>query len=154
ASLEGAQLSGARLVSAQCDTANMGGAVASRAQLMGADLTEAYLGGANLQEANFSHAQLVRANLEQAEFTAACLAGADMNGAYKEGAVFVRAVLDTVTFPEPAPVASAGGEHDHNKRYFGKGDTLGNASLEFGEGCVVEIESRFEKCSINLKDGA
>jgi hypothetical protein len=39
------------------------------------------------------------------------------------------------------------------RRYFGKGDVLRNASLEFGERTVVEIESRFERCSITLGAG-
>ena len=31
---------------------------------------------------------------------------------------------------------------------------MGNATLEFGEGSVVAVESRFENCEITLKDGA
>jgi hypothetical protein len=51
------------------------------------------------------------------------------------------------------PVASASAS-DSGKRFFGKGDVLRNASLEFGEKSVVEIESRFENCSIALGTGA
>ena len=40
------------------------------------------------------------------------------------------------------------------KRFFGKGDVLRNASLEFGEASVVEIQSRFENCEIVLVEGA
>src|SRR4030095_10188686 len=40
------------------------------------------------------------------------------------------------------------------KRYFGRGDVLRNANLEFGEAAYVEIESRFEQCSIALGQGA
>jgi hypothetical protein len=39
------------------------------------------------------------------------------------------------------------------KRYFGKGDVLRNASLQFDEGASVEIESLFEQCSIALGQG-
>jgi hypothetical protein len=39
-----------------------------------------------------------------------------------------------------------------NKRYFGKGDVLRNAHLEFNAGVVVEIESLFEHCTISLGD--
>ena len=39
-------------------------------------------------------------------------------------------------------------------RYFGQGDVLRNATLEFGEGIKVQIESRFEQCSIALGRGA
>jgi hypothetical protein len=39
------------------------------------------------------------------------------------------------------------------KRYFGPGDVLRNATLEFGEGASIEIESLFEQCSIALGHG-
>ena len=39
-------------------------------------------------------------------------------------------------------------------RYFGQGDVLRNATLEFAEGIRVHIESRFEQCSIALGRGA
>ena len=39
-------------------------------------------------------------------------------------------------------------------RYFGQGDVLRNATLEFGAGIKVHIESRFEHCSIALGQGA
>ena len=38
-------------------------------------------------------------------------------------------------------------------RYFGEGDVLRNAALEFGAGSSVEIDSRFENCTITLGDG-
>src|SRR6185436_7626790 len=37
-----------------------------------------------------------------------------------------------------------------NHRYFGKGDVLRNASLQFDEGATVEIDSLFEQCTIAL----
>ncbi|MGH9958566.1 MAG: hypothetical protein ACREBC_15775, partial [Pyrinomonadaceae bacterium] len=46
-------------------------------------------------------------------------------------------------------VSSAGA-----KRFFGKGDVLRNATLEFGDKSLVEVESRFENCSIALGTGA
>jgi hypothetical protein len=39
------------------------------------------------------------------------------------------------------------------RRYFGHGDVLRNASLEFEPGARVEVDSLFENCSINLGDG-
>jgi hypothetical protein len=54
-----------------------------------------------------------------------------------------------------APATSAAGPpSDQAKRYFGKGDVLRNATLEFGDESVVEIESRFENCAIALAPGA
>ena len=38
-------------------------------------------------------------------------------------------------------------------RYFGQGDVLRNATLEFGAGATVHIESRFEDCTIALGHG-
>ncbi len=38
------------------------------------------------------------------------------------------------------------------KRYFGRGDVLRNAHLEFDAGAAVEIESLFERCTIALGD--
>jgi hypothetical protein len=40
-----------------------------------------------------------------------------------------------------------------NHRYFGRGDVLRNASLQFDEGATVEIESLFEACTIALGRG-
>ena len=40
-----------------------------------------------------------------------------------------------------------------NRRYFGRGDVLRNATLEFDAGAMVEIESLFEQCSISLGKG-
>jgi hypothetical protein len=40
-----------------------------------------------------------------------------------------------------------------NRRYFGRGDVLRNASLEFDSGALVEIESLFEQCTISLGKG-
>ena len=39
------------------------------------------------------------------------------------------------------------------RRYFGRGDVLRNASLQFEDGASVEIESLFEACSIKLGEG-
>jgi hypothetical protein len=39
-----------------------------------------------------------------------------------------------------------------SKRYFGRGDVLRNAHLEFDAGASVEIESIFEQCTIALGD--
>jgi hypothetical protein len=47
----------------------------------------------------------------------------------------------------PAPGAPA-------TRFFGEGDVLKNAELEFSEGSVVEVQGRFENCRIVLGDDA
>jgi hypothetical protein len=37
-----------------------------------------------------------------------------------------------------------------DRRFFGTGDYLRNAELEFGDGAQVEVQSRFEHCNIRL----
>ena len=39
-------------------------------------------------------------------------------------------------------------------RYFGRGDVLRDATLEFGANSMIHIDSRFENCSIELGEGA
>jgi hypothetical protein len=50
-------------------------------------------------------------------------------------------------------VEPAGGQRPRATRYFGAGDVLRFAALEFDSGASVEIESRFEQCSITLGEG-
>ncbi len=45
------------------------------------------------------------------------------------------------------------GGRGKNVRYFGAGDVLRFAALEFDAGAAVEIESRFEQCSIAIGEG-
>jgi hypothetical protein len=45
------------------------------------------------------------------------------------------------------PAAGSG-----ERRFFGIGDVLRNAELEFDDGAIVEIQSRFERCNIRLGD--
>ena len=40
-----------------------------------------------------------------------------------------------------------------SRRYFGRGDALRNATLDFEPGARVEIDSLFENCIINLGEG-
>jgi len=39
------------------------------------------------------------------------------------------------------------------QRYFGRGDTLRNASLEFSAGSKVFVESHFDNCTIAIGEG-
>jgi len=51
------------------------------------------------------------------------------------------------------PSALAGRPGAAATRYFGPGDVLRNAALEFGEKTSVEIESRFENCTVAIGEG-
>src|SRR6202041_1740859 len=85
------------------------------------------------------------ANLEEASLVGACLRDAKLDGVNVKNANLTNA---------DAPGLQAGGDASGRvKRYFGKGDVLRNAALEFDAGASVEIESLFEQCSIALGEG-
>jgi hypothetical protein len=54
----------------------------------------------------------------------------------------------------PSTTPSPAGQSEPGRRFFGAGDVLRNASLEFGATSVVDIDSRFENCTITLVEGA
>ena len=78
---------------------------------------------------------------------------ADWLDASAEGDGTRRVPADKVAavFAKQGPIEPSEGVA--NRRYFGKGDVLRNASLEFDSGAFVEIESLFEQCSISLGEG-
>jgi len=49
-------------------------------------------------------------------------------------------------------LAPAARPDDARRRYFGRGDVLRNATLQFDAGARVEIDSLFQNCTINLGD--
>ena len=89
ANLEGANLGVADLVGANLEGANL-----RSANLRGADLVGANLEGANLRGANLEGANLRGANLRGAYLEGANLVGANLRGAYLEGANLVDAYLE------------------------------------------------------------
>jgi hypothetical protein len=178
--LGGAKLTGANLSSADLTAANLEEASLADAVLHDADLSEALLPKANLRGVSLLRAKLGGADLSEANLTGADLRQADLGGAKLRGAVLTGAkVAQLVTtgadltalvaewvdisaegdvprrVNAPQVVAALSGElgaqvEIPGRRYFGKGDVLRNASLEFGDRSTVEIESRFERCSITL----
>jgi uncharacterized protein YjbI with pentapeptide repeats len=144
ANLQGADLAAARLTHAQLAAARLGGANLVGAQLVHADLSEADLSTAKLDEADLSSADLSGANLEEAS-----LVNAKMRDTRTQGANLKNANLKGAD----APGLSGRDGAQAIKRYFGKGDVLRNAHLEFDSGASVEIESLFEQCSIALGEG-
>jgi hypothetical protein len=182
ANLSNAKLKGAILSSASLRGANLKGADLSDVDLGKADLDGADLTGAKLCRANLGHATLERAilaaadlagaNLRHAVLTGADLTGASLGHAKVNGATFTDARLASVTFDVldtspngdgsvrlegPRALAFLSGRPEEkapSNRYFGKGDVLRDAILEFGKDSVIHIDSRFENCSISLGDGA
>jgi uncharacterized protein YjbI with pentapeptide repeats len=171
ANLGAATLKGATLTGADLTEAYLGGANLGRASLLDARMTKA-----NLERADLNECDLRNANLTQANLDGCTMSGSRIAGIRASGSQFKTVVADWVDVaPEGADqqkikggeiaahlegaatgrvFATAAAGADGNRRYFGKGDTLGNATLEFGEGSLVEVESRFQNCAITLKPGA
>lgn len=177
AQLELANLGGAILENVQLTNADL-----SDAYLGGAKLCRADLRGAQMKSSNFEECDLTEADLRDADMEGANLSGATMTGAKVHGVDFTLEQLNAVfaewvDFSEsgngemtcegaslveqyeqmkngPAPTPAPQSSSDAGKRFFGQGDVLRNATLEFGEKSQVEIESRFENCSIALGTGA
>jgi uncharacterized protein YjbI with pentapeptide repeats len=178
ANLQGADLSGARLTHAQLESAKLGGANLKGAVLERVDLSEADLSTARLEGADLTGASMTNVDLTDADVRGACLVGAcldsatltgarvhgivgtgqpigelraewvdasvDASGAERiVGATAVMSLLSGCT-PQQAPTG---------QRFFGPGDVLRNASLEFGAGASVHIESLFEQCTVVVGEG-
>jgi hypothetical protein len=152
-----AMFSNAVLAGAKLTKARLGGAQLTKADLGGADLS-----GADLGDVDARHATLVGAKLAGSKLTGAKVAGLIGTGA-PLGEVLVT-WLDTsvagdgtgrITNGEiPALLTglreAAEATAPASRRYFGHGDVLKNATLEFEPGAQVEIDSLFENCTINL----
>ncbi len=173
ADLTSANLEEADLTDANADDAEVTGAHLERARAKGASWIKANLSKANLAGADFSGADLRHASAAGAKL------GATLTGARVGGLVCADASLDGLVaewvddsrdgdgsrrvsgaaalaiFSGKAPAPSVPPPpRGQAVRYFGQGDVLRNATLEFGEGIRVQIDSRFEQCSIALGRGA
>jgi Pentapeptide repeats (8 copies) len=168
ANLGGASLQGVQLANADLRDAYVGGADFSNANLNGADLAKA-----NLEEAILAGADLRDSNLRNAKFNATVMTGAKLHGCELDVDNLVEVVAEWVDLSASASgdktpggtlaeqyqaMKSGAGQSSsgsgQGKRFFGQGDVLRNAALEFGDKSEVEIESRFENCSISLGTGA
>jgi hypothetical protein len=124
----------------------------------------------NARQASFARADLSHLDARHGNFDGADLEGAALTGAKVAGVSMTNAKLSPVAAEwvdassdadgsrrvsggDIAALLSGKGLPTTNTRYFGEGDVLRNATLEFGAGSTVEIESRFEKCSIALAAG-
>jgi hypothetical protein len=165
AMLSEADLTTAKLDDADLTSADLSAANLEEASLQRAQLREAQLGGATLTRADFTGADLRRAMLKGARLDDAVFTGARVHGLVGTGAPvtgvraeFVDDSADgsgTSRLTGDAVVALLSGKTatlalPANKRYFGRGDILRNAHLEFDAGASIEIESLFEHCTIAL----
>jgi len=171
ANFGGATLKGTVLSGTDLTEAYLGGA-----KLGGANLRDARMPRANLEKADLTECDLRNADLTQATLTGCTLNGARLGGVHATPSQFTAVLADWVDVATgdtdqrkvrgPELVAHLEGaskgqlfgtpaaETDGKRRYFGEGDLLGGAQLEFSEGSVVEVQSRFEKCAITLRPGA
>jgi uncharacterized protein YjbI with pentapeptide repeats len=164
--LEDADFTGAVLADAQMRSVKARGLKLVGAILTKVDLSKANLTGADLTNADLRNATLTDAKLEGANLTGAKVFGiiakgvqlggikADWldNSPNADGSVRVVANQITAVLSGQAPARPAD-DRSANRRYFGRGDVLRNASLQFDEGATVEIESIFEQCTIALGRG-
>ena len=171
ANLGKADLGGANLRSGDLSDAYLGGA-----RLAAVDLRKATLDGANLEEADLIEADLRFCDLQAAtSLEGALLEGARVfgisvtpeqlgtalvdwwdvgragDGTEREEGAAVGAFLREEASPTP-PASTA--PSAPGARFFGEGDVLKNAELEFSAGSSVEVRGRFENCAITLGAGA
>ncbi len=166
ASLEDAKLAGAVLDEAVLHRANLRNANLTGASLVKTNLSGADLTGANLTSADLRHATFARAQLARANLTGAKVAGLVGVGSPVE-AVEVRWLdlspagdgtqrVENGVIPSVLALGATGKPQtaatETRRRYFGRGDVLRNATLQFDAGAAVEIDSVFQNCTINVGD--
>jgi hypothetical protein len=116
------------------------------------------LAGSDIRHANFTQAVIIGAKLTGAK--AAGLVGTgsapsavdvtwldlspagDGSGRVENGVIPTVLTLGATATAKPAA--------DPRRRYFGRGDVLRNAVLQFDPGAHVEIDSLFQNCTINI----
>jgi uncharacterized protein YjbI with pentapeptide repeats len=176
----GAKFTNARLAGANLEDARFPGAIFDEASLRNAHLRNADFSGSSIIRADFSLADLTNANLtgadiRHANFTQAVIVGARLTGAKVAGLVGTGSAPPTVevTWLDLSPagdgsnrvengvipsvlalgaIATVKAPADGRSRYFGRGDVLRNAVLQFDPGAHVEIDSLFQNCTINIGD--
>jgi len=174
----GARFTNARLAGANLEDARFPNALFDEASLRGAHLRNVDFGGASLVRTDFSLADLTGANLTNADmrhanFTQAVIVNARLTGAKVAGLVGTGSTQPAaeVGWLDLSPAGDGSGRvengvipsvlalgaiamakpvSDGRRRYFGRGDVLRNAVLQFDPGAHVEIDSLFQNCTINI----
>jgi len=177
ANLEEADFTDARLNDAELVSVNARAAKFVGASLLKVNLSNANLTDSDLEKADARHANLTGATLDGANVNGLKVGGLsgtgkplkNLRGEWIDVTIpgdgstrasssqmpgILAGEVPTLVAPSqlPAQQTAVGGKLPV-KRYFGRGDTFRNASLEFDEGATVEIESLFEQCSITLGTG-
>jgi hypothetical protein len=175
--LQGADLSNATLTGANLEEANFSGALLSDADLSGAKAAKANFSQATLLRCNLEQVDLGGATMSGADLRHANLTGAKLTFLTLSGARLAKATLLDVDFTtviaDTIDVSEQGDQSEvlsgsriagffsgkveaetDGTRYFGRGDVLRDALLEFGANSSIHIDSRFENCSLTLGEGA
>jgi uncharacterized protein YjbI with pentapeptide repeats len=168
---EEANIAGANLSEAELKESNAQGANFMNAILEGASMEGSNFENANFQGADLRFVELKKSSLKGAKLTGAKLFGievaadqlreisADWIDFSAEGNGSVRLshaqLLEHFRSAKSGIAGLAGSVVDGApRRLFGKGDVIKNATLEFGEASIVEVDGRLEKCAITLRTGA
>jgi uncharacterized protein YjbI with pentapeptide repeats len=175
AQLEVANLGKADLEEAQLDNANLCESYLGGARLIRANLQHANGGWASFEEADLTNADLRGCHLREANLAGMLLTGSKLYGLEATPEQLSEVLADWVDFSADGngltKVNGAGLADSYRRlrdglsgmpatvawgarRYFGQGDILRNATLEFDKEAEIEIESYFENCSILLGPGA
>ncbi|MDB4958108.1 MAG: Pentapeptide repeat family protein [Myxococcales bacterium] len=133
-----------------------------KTNLSGADLTGANMTGSDIRHATFARAQLAGARLTGAKAAGVVGTGSppgaveavwlDLSPAGDGSQRIENGVIPSVLSVGAAasgPVAMPSAD-ERRGRYFGHGDVLRNATLQFDAGARVEIDSLFQNCTINI----
>ena len=179
ANLEHAMMVKANLEEADLTAARLVGAILHQACCEGANFSASVLQGATLRDAELARANLSMADLRQcdllnAKLTKAILTGTKVFGIQADPDQLTEVFADWVDFSvegngqlevkgadlvecykrvKKGLAATSAALSDQPKRFFGQGDVLRNATLEFSEKSQIEIESSLEKCTITLGTG-
>jgi uncharacterized protein YjbI with pentapeptide repeats len=179
ANLEYARMEKANLEEADLAGANLVGAILHQACGEGANFVASVLQGATLRDASLARANLSMADLRQcdllnAKLTRAIFTGTKVFGIEAASDQLTEVLADWVDFSAEGNgqveikgadlvecynrvrkglAATSTALSDQPKRFFGQGDVLRNATLEFVEKSQIEIESSLEKCTITLGTG-
>jgi uncharacterized protein YjbI with pentapeptide repeats len=167
ASLRGANLEEAKFPGAILDDASLRGAVLRNVDLTNTSLVKTDLQLADLSGANMSGTDVRHATFAQAQLTGARLTGAKVAGLVGTGSPLGQievlwldlspagdgtqrvengVIPSVLTLGAVASMPADPGK----RRYFGRGDVLKNATLQFDAGARVEIDSLFQNCTINI----
>ncbi|MGH9429011.1 MAG: pentapeptide repeat-containing protein, partial [Terriglobia bacterium] len=180
ADLQHARMAEANLEDADLTGANLMEAVLTHALSEGVDFTDACLRGAVFEHTSLANSTLTGVDLRNCRFLNASLDRATLTAAKLFGIEVAsdelsRVLAEWVDFSVEGNgrLRVAGSElvdyylrlkagldgistlnSAQSKRFFGQGDALRGATLEFSEDSQVEIESYFENCTIHLGDGS